>query len=102
MFQTWSQLQDTEFNPQVSATCKADHTMHIKVNFNGSFYGTIHARDFRTPTCMSVGDGGKSVTLNISLLAPQGSPDYCGLLVNNVSINSFFLLDSLHIISNIF
>lgn len=80
---TWSQLQDTEFNPQVSATCKADHTMHIKVNFNGSFYGTIHARDFRTPTCMSVGDGGKSVTLNISLLAPQGSPDYCGLLVNN-------------------
>lgn len=61
--------------------------MHIKVNFNGSFYGTIHARDFRTPTCMSVGDGGKSVTLNISLLAPQGSPDYCGLLVNNVSIN---------------
>lgn len=43
---------------------------------------------------MSVGDGGKSVTLNISLLAPQGSPDYCGLLVNNVSINSFFLLGS--------
>lgn len=66
--------------------------MHIKVNFNGSFYGTIHARDFRTPTCMSVGDGGKSVTLNISLLAPQGSPDYCGLLVNNVSINWFRII----------
>ncbi|ERL88354.1 uncharacterized protein LOC109545561 isoform X1 [Dendroctonus ponderosae] len=79
----WTQLQDTDFNPQVSATCKADHTMNIRVNFNSSFHGTIHARDYRTPACMSVGDGGKSVTLNISLLAPQGSAEYCGLLVNN-------------------
>lgn len=84
--QAWSQLQDTDFNPQVSATCKADHTMHIKVNFNNSFYGTIHARDYRTGACMSVGDGSKSVTLNISLLAPPGSSEYCGLLANNVSI----------------
>ncbi|XP_066154630.1 uncharacterized protein [Euwallacea fornicatus] len=79
----WSQLQDTEFKPQVTATCKADHTMHIKVTFNNSFYGTIHARDYRTPSCMTVGDGGKTVTLNISLLVPQGSSEYCGLLVNN-------------------
>lgn len=35
---------------------------------------------------MSVGDGSKSVTLNISLLAPPGSSEYCGLLANNVSI----------------
>ncbi|XP_050313699.1 uncharacterized protein LOC126748486 isoform X2 [Anthonomus grandis grandis] len=79
----YGQLQDTEFSPIVSATCKADHTMHIKVNFNSSFYGTIHARDYRNPSCMSVGNGGKMVTLNISLLAPVGSSDYCGLLVNN-------------------
>ncbi|XP_030761722.1 uncharacterized protein LOC115886620 [Sitophilus oryzae] len=77
------QLQDAEFNPQVSATCKADHTMNIKVNFNNSFYGTIHARDYRTPSCMAVGDGGKTVTLTISLLAPPGSAGYCGLITNN-------------------
>ncbi|KAL1495080.1 hypothetical protein ABEB36_010555 [Hypothenemus hampei] len=79
----WSQLQDADFKPQVTATCKADHTMLIKVTFNNSFYGTVHARDFRTPACMSVGDGSKIVTLNISLLAPQGSSEYCGLLINN-------------------
>lgn len=78
-----AQLQSADFNPQVTATCKADHTMHIKVTFNSSFYGTIHARDYRTPACMSVGDGGKTVTLNISLLAPPGSTEYCGLLNNN-------------------
>ncbi|CAH0555462.1 unnamed protein product [Brassicogethes aeneus] len=79
---TYAQLIDTDFIPQVSATCKAGH-MNIRVNFNSSFAGVIHARDFRTPSCMALGDGGKSVTLDINLLATHGAPDYCGLLVNN-------------------
>ncbi|XP_060529447.1 uncharacterized protein LOC132703927 [Cylas formicarius] len=81
--QASSQLIDSDFNPQVSATCKADHTMHIRVSFNQSFYGIIHARDYRTSACMNLGDGGQSVTLNVSLLAPPGSAEYCGLLINN-------------------
>ncbi|XP_018563416.1 uncharacterized protein LOC108905126, partial [Anoplophora glabripennis] len=78
----WSQLLETDFIPQVSATCKAGH-MNIRVNFNGSFVGTIHARDYRTPSCMKNGDGSKSATLDINLLAQPGAPDYCGPLVNN-------------------
>lgn len=85
VFQALSQLIDTDFIPQVAATCKAGH-MSIKVNFNSSFSGIVHARDYRTPSCMSLGDGGKSVALDINLLAAPGAPDYCGLLVNNVSI----------------
>ncbi|XP_018336489.1 uncharacterized protein LOC108744985 [Agrilus planipennis] len=77
-----SQLVDTDFAPQVSATCKAGH-MNIRVRFNNSFYGAIHARDYRTPACMTNGDGGELVTLDINLLAAQGSPDYCGLIINN-------------------
>nr|XP_023029074.1 uncharacterized protein LOC111517227 [Leptinotarsa decemlineata] len=77
-----SQLIETDFLPQVSATCKAGH-MNIKVNFNSSFSGTVHARDFRTSSCMKNGDGSKMVNLDINLLAQAGAPDYCGLLVNN-------------------
>ncbi|RZC32491.1 hypothetical protein BDFB_002651 [Asbolus verrucosus] len=57
--------------------------MKIKVAFNNSFSGAVHARDFRTGSCMVHGDGGKVVTLDINLLAQQGTSDYCGLLVNN-------------------
>ncbi|XP_044754911.1 uncharacterized protein LOC123313883 isoform X1 [Coccinella septempunctata] len=78
----YCELIDSDFIPQVSATCKQEH-MSIRVAFNGSFNGAVHARDFRTPACMSHGDGGKLVTLDINLAAQQGSPDYCGLLVNN-------------------
>ncbi|KAJ8920168.1 hypothetical protein NQ315_011829 [Exocentrus adspersus] len=78
----WGQLLETDFIPQVSATCKAGH-MNIRVTFNNSFTGAIHARDFRTPSCMKNGDGSKAVTLDINLLAQPGAPDYCGLLVNN-------------------
>ncbi|KAF7274041.1 hypothetical protein GWI33_013273 [Rhynchophorus ferrugineus] len=85
----YCQLQDADFNPQVSATCKADQTMNIKVNFNNSFYGTVHARDYRTPSCMAVGDGGKVVSLVISLLAPSGSAGYCGLVTNNKESAAF-------------
>ncbi|XP_068899030.1 uncharacterized protein [Tenebrio molitor] len=80
--QVWGQLVDTDFIPQVSATCKAGH-MHIRVAFNNSFSGAVHARDYRTPPCMVHGDGSKAVTLDINLLAQQGASDYCGLLVNN-------------------
>lgn len=84
MFQGWCQLIDTDFTPQVTATCKTGH-MNIRVAFNNSFYGAVHARDFRTPACMAHGDGGKLVTLDINLIASPNSSEYCGLLVNNVS-----------------
>jgi len=77
-----SQLIETEFSPQVTATCKGGH-MSIRVLFNSSFTGAVHARDFRTPACMVHGDGGKNINLDINLLAAHGAPDYCGLLVNN-------------------
>lgn len=83
IFQVLCQLVDTEFVPQVTATCKAGH-MSIKVAFNGSFYGAVHARDYRTPACMTHGDGGRQIALDINLLAAHSAPDYCGLLVNNV------------------
>ncbi|KAF4527742.1 hypothetical protein B566_EDAN014952, partial [Ephemera danica] len=75
-------LIETEFTPTVTATCKAGH-MTIKVITNQSFPGAIHARDFRTNSCMSFGNGSTVTTLGINLLANQGSPDYCGVLVNN-------------------
>lgn len=73
-----------EFVPQVSATCKAG-VMNIKVNFNGPYSGAIHARDYRKPECMQMGDGSNSVALSINLLAKQGQSDYCGVLAHNVS-----------------
>lgn len=82
--QVTGQLLDTEFQPTVTATCKAGH-MTIRVNLNQSFVGAVHARDFRTPQCMAPGNGSTHATLAINLLAPKGSPDYCGVLVNNVS-----------------
>nr|CAH7718836.1 unnamed protein product [Callosobruchus chinensis] len=57
--------------------------MHIRVSFNGSFTGAVHARDYRTPACMRNGDGSRQVQLEINLLAQPGAPDYCGLLINN-------------------
>ncbi|KAG6798054.1 hypothetical protein HZU73_06523 [Apis mellifera caucasica] len=80
--QVSGQLLDTEFQPTVTATCKSGH-MTIRVNLNQSFVGAVHARDFRTPQCMAPGNGSTHATLAINLLAPKGSPDYCGVLVNN-------------------
>lgn len=74
----------TEFTPQVSATCKAG-TMNIRISFNGTYNGAIHARDFRTQNCMQFGDGSNSVRLTLNLLARKGHPDYCGILVHSVS-----------------
>ncbi|XP_012270810.1 uncharacterized protein LOC105694571 isoform X2 [Orussus abietinus] len=76
------QLLDTEFQPTVTATCKAGY-MTIRVNVNQSFVGAVHARDFRTPQCMAPGNGSTQATLGINLLAVKGAPDYCGVLVNN-------------------
>lgn len=73
-----------EFSPQVSATCKTG-VMNIKVAFNGSYNGAIHARDFRTSSCMQFGDGSSNVALSLNLLAREGHSDYCGILVHNVS-----------------
>ena len=87
--QVTGQLLDTEFQPTVTATCKAGH-MTIRVNLNQSFVGAVHARDFRTPQCMAPGNGSTHATLAINLLAPKGSPDYCGVLVNNVSDHLHF------------
>lgn len=80
--QAWAQVVGNEFLPQVSATCKSGH-MSIKVAFNSSFTGAVHARDYRTPACMVYGDGGSLASLDINLLAMRNTPDYCGVLVNN-------------------
>ncbi|GJQ80388.1 hypothetical protein Trydic_g12249 [Trypoxylus dichotomus] len=80
--QAWAHVVGNEFLPQVSATCKSGH-MSIKVAFNSSFMGAVHARDYRTQACMVYGDGGTLVSLDINLLAMRNTPDYCGVLVNN-------------------
>lgn len=74
----------TEFAPRVSATCKAG-TMNVKVHFNGPYSGAVHARDFRIPSCMVMGNGSDTVGFSLNLFANQGQPDYCGILVSNVS-----------------
>lgn len=73
-----------DFAPHVTATCKAG-TMNIKVKFDGPYTGAVHARDHRTPACMTMGDGSDAVGFSLNLLAKQGAPDYCGILVSNVS-----------------
>ncbi|KAG8312460.1 hypothetical protein J6590_023068 [Homalodisca vitripennis] len=45
--------------------------------------GALHARDYRTPSCISYGNGTHLTSLVINMLANQGSPDYCGVFVNN-------------------
>lgn len=85
MFQeVWSQLEQ-EFNPIVTATCKAGY-MSIRVNTSQGFGGAVHAKDFRAPSCITYGNGSTMTMLGINLLAPQGSPEYCGVLINNVSV----------------
>lgn len=59
--------------------------MNIKVQFTGPYYGAIHARDFRKTKCMAPGNGSNSVAMSLNLLAREGSDDYCGILVSNVS-----------------
>lgn len=79
------QSQDAaDFAPQVTATCKAG-AMNIKILFNSPYSGAIHARDFRNPHCMTFGNGSNIVTMSLNLLAKQGSAEYCGILVSNVS-----------------
>ncbi|XP_033241707.1 uncharacterized protein [Drosophila pseudoobscura] len=73
-----------EFAPHVTATCKAG-TMNIKVKVNSGYTGAVHARDFRTPACMAMGDGSDAVAFSLNLWAKQGASDYCGILVSNVS-----------------
>ncbi|XP_064546025.1 uncharacterized protein LOC135433720 isoform X1 [Drosophila montana] len=73
-----------EFAPHVTATCKAG-TMNIKVKFSSGYTGAVHARDHRTQPCMAMGDGSDSVAFSLNLWAKQGAPDYCGILVSNVS-----------------
>lgn len=83
--QVAGQLLDTEFQPTVTATCKGGY-MTIRVNLNQSFVGAVHARDHRTPQCMVSGNGTTHATLGINLFASQDSPEYCGVLVNNVRL----------------
>ncbi|CAH2236108.1 uncharacterized protein LOC120625602 isoform X1 [Pararge aegeria] len=71
-----------DFTPVVSATCKTG-VMSIRINFSQPFNGVAHAREFRTPSCMVLGNGTESVTYDISLTAAAGSPDYCGVFWNH-------------------
>jgi len=59
--------------------------MNIKVKFSSGYTGAVHVRDHRTQSCMAMGDGSDSVAFSLNLWAKQGSPDYCGILVSNVS-----------------
>lgn len=83
LFQVQSQ-DAADFAPQVTATCKAG-AMNIKILYNSPYSGAVHARDFRTPSCMTFGNGTNIVTMSLNLLAKQGSSEYCGILVSNVS-----------------
>lgn len=76
------QLIDLDFNPIISATCTAG-AMNIRINFNKNFTGAVHARDYRTSSCMVLGDGSNQAKLSIDLLASEDSNQYCGVLVNN-------------------
>ncbi|NP_001153349.1 uncharacterized protein LOC100117022 isoform X2 [Nasonia vitripennis] len=61
--------------------------MNIRVNFNQSFVGAVHARghnkDYRRPPCMIAGDGSNNITLSVDLFAMPDSHDFCGIVVNN-------------------
>ncbi|XP_014257005.1 uncharacterized protein LOC106670864 [Cimex lectularius] len=75
-------LVDQEFTPVVTATCKAGY-MTIKIQTNSSFIGAVHAKDYRTPSCLTYGNGTSSVSLVVNLFASTQSSDYCGVLVSN-------------------
>uniref|UniRef100_A0A182NL87 ZP domain-containing protein n=1 Tax=Anopheles dirus TaxID=7168 RepID=A0A182NL87_9DIPT len=75
--------QDAEFAPHVTATCKSG-TMNIKIQFAGPYNGVVHARDFRTPACMTFGNGTASLALSLNLLAKSGNSEYCGILISNL------------------
>ncbi|ETN61739.1 hypothetical protein AND_006595 [Anopheles darlingi] len=76
--------QDAEFAPHVTATCKTG-TMNIRIQFTGPYNGVVHARDFRTPACMTFGNGTSTLALSLNLVAKSGNSEYCGTLVSNVS-----------------
>ncbi|XP_049532251.1 uncharacterized protein LOC125949332 isoform X2 [Anopheles darlingi] len=76
--------QDAEFAPHVTATCKTG-TMNIRIQFTGPYNGVVHARDFRTPACMTFGNGTSSLALSLNLVAKSGNSEYCGTLVSNRS-----------------
>lgn len=71
-----------DFSPLVTATCKTG-VMSIKIQFNQGFNGIAHAKEHRIPACMAQGNGSETLTFDVNLMAAQGSPDYCGILVNN-------------------
>ncbi|KAL0840335.1 hypothetical protein ABMA28_015600 [Loxostege sticticalis] len=74
--------ENSEFSPVVNATCKTG-IMSIRITFNQPFNGVAHAKEFRSPGCKVQGNGTNTVTLDINMIAPKGSPDYCGVLWNN-------------------
>ncbi|XP_045493253.1 uncharacterized protein LOC123692542 isoform X1 [Colias croceus] len=71
-----------DFSPVVTATCKSG-VMSIRINFTQPFNGVTHAREYRTPPCMAMGNGSESLSFDINLNAVKGSPDYCGVYWNN-------------------
>lgn len=85
--------QDAEFAPHVTATCKSG-SMNIRIQFTAPYNGVVHARDYRTPACMTFGNGSAVVGLSLNLLAKQGNSEYCGILVSNVSGGEVRALDA--------
>ncbi|XP_037795556.1 uncharacterized protein LOC119590885 [Penaeus monodon] len=80
-----AQSVDEDFTPNIEASCKAGY-MQINVYVNNLEYrGAVHARDFRRPECMAIGDGSGSVTLRLPLITDKDDPSYCGVRVNQTS-----------------
>ncbi|XP_063590911.1 uncharacterized protein LOC134767966 [Penaeus indicus] len=80
-----AQSVDEDFTPNIEASCKAGYmqiTVYVK---NLEYRGAVHARDFRRPECMAIGDGSSSVTLQLPLITDKDDPSYCGVRVNQTS-----------------
>lgn len=57
-------------------------------------------RDFRTQSCMTFGNGSNILTMNLNLLAKQGTSEYCGILVSNVGPEVITSLINNNLINN--
>jgi hypothetical protein len=55
------------------------------------FLGAVHARDYRRAACTSYGLGGTTTELNINMLVEKNSNSYCGVFINEVRLQCFFL-----------
>jgi hypothetical protein len=65
-----------------------------RVDTPQKFLGAVHARDYRRAACTSYGLGGTTTELNINMLVEKNSDSYCGVFINEVRIQCFFVFFS--------